>query len=245
MGMPVAGIRRRSDWPTAPAIKDVQIDWHPSPNFGPRRDGGTPRLIVLHYTAMDDCARARDWLCTPAAQVSAHYIVSERGAVTQMVDEAHRAWHAGAGGWQGIADVNSWSIGIELANTGSQPFSNPQMCRLEDLLSGIMARHGIAKPGVIAHSDCAPGRKIDPGSRFDWHRLARLGLAICARAPHPEAVESAEFERRLTQIGYPLAAPDIRLAAFRLRFARQNTGPLNPYDMAAAADILGQMENVT
>ena len=52
------------------------------------------------------------------------------------------------------------------------------MARLEALLPGILARWGIAPHGVIAHSDMAPERKIDPGPRFDWRRLARQGLAV-------------------------------------------------------------------
>ena len=89
-----------------------------SPNFGPRRDGARPDLIVIHYTAMPTCEEARARLCDPAAEVSAHWLISEGGAVEQLVDEAARAWHAGAGAWGGVTDVNSRSIGIELANAG-------------------------------------------------------------------------------------------------------------------------------
>ncbi|HBS49237.1 MAG TPA: N-acetylmuramoyl-L-alanine amidase, partial [Rhodobacteraceae bacterium] len=86
--------------------------WHPSPNFGPRRDGLRPALIVIHYTAMDSARAALDRLCDPGAQVSAHYLVGADGAVCQMVEEAARAWHAGAGEWAGKGDINSRSIGI-------------------------------------------------------------------------------------------------------------------------------------
>lgn len=152
--------------------------WHPSPNFGARRSGITqPYLIVLHYTAMAGAEAARDWLCNPEAEVSAHYVVARDGACWQLVDEAMRAWHAGRGAWQGCEDVNSASVGIELANTGAEPFPEPQMAVLEALLRGIMARWDIPPEGVIGHEDSAPGRKIDPGSRFDWRRLERLGLA--------------------------------------------------------------------
>ncbi|MEM6729070.1 MAG: N-acetylmuramoyl-L-alanine amidase, partial [Pseudomonadota bacterium] len=37
--------------------------WHPSPNFGARRDGLSPKLIVLHYTAMTPARRALERLC--------------------------------------------------------------------------------------------------------------------------------------------------------------------------------------
>ena len=118
-----------------------------------------PSIIVIHYTAMESCAAARARLCDPAFEVSAHWLISEAGAVEALVPEAARAWHAGAGEWAGINDVNSASIGIELANTGAQPFAEPQMAALERVLAGIMARWAIPAHRVIGHSDMAPSRK--------------------------------------------------------------------------------------
>ena len=84
-------------------------------------------MVVLHYTGMVDAGAAIERLCDPAAKVSAHYLISERGEVVAMVDEKARAWHAGVSWWRGITDVNSASVGIELANPGHefgyQPFA--------------------------------------------------------------------------------------------------------------------------
>lgn len=151
---------------------------HPSGNFGTRKDGAVPSLIVLHYTAMHSAQDALAVLCNPDTEVSAHYLIDRQGCVFQMVQEADRAWHAGAGAWGEIRDVNSHSIGIELCNDGFSPFAAPLMDALEVLLREIMARWTIPPVGVIGHSDCAPGRKIDPGARFDWRRLERAGLAL-------------------------------------------------------------------
>lgn len=151
--------------------------WHPSPNFGTRRDGLLPELIVIHYTAMSSASAALERLCDPEAEVSAHYLIEADGTLWQLVEEAERAWHAGAGNWLGRDDINSRSIGIELDNRGTHPFAEPQMATLEQLLPGIMSRWDIQPEGVIGHSDSAPGRKIDPGPRFDWLRLERQGLA--------------------------------------------------------------------
>ncbi len=183
---------------------------------------------------MASCAKARDWLCTPAAEVSAHYLIDRDGSVIQMVAEDHRAWHAGAGAWRGQGDVNSRSIGIELANTGAEPFPEPLMATLEALLSDLMRRHAIPPEGVIGHSDMAPGRKVDPGPRFDWRRLARLGLAQTTPTARAAPVDAARFATLLTQIGYPEADPAARLAAFRLRHAPCATGPLSAADMGLA-----------
>ncbi len=205
-----------------------------SPNFGERRDGARPRLIVLHYTAMATCAAARDRLCDPAAEVSAHWLISEAGTAEALVPEALRAWHAGAGAWGDVRDVNSASIGVELANTGAQPFPEPQMMALQDVLAGIMARWSIPPQGVIAHSDMAPDRKGDPGPRFDWRRLALAGLSVW---PDPAQVDVTEFAPALRAFGYPDAPPDTLLTAFRLRFRPMARGPLDRLDAGMAVDL--------
>lgn len=187
---------------------------------------------------MPDWTCARDWLCNPDAEVSAHYIVSEQGDVVQLVDETHRAWHAGAGSWGDITDVNSRSIGIELNNTGSSPFAAPLMDALEALLPAIMDRWAIPSHRVIAHSDLAPGRKIDPGARFDWVRLARGGMAVIAAPKTAIAVDKATFLTDLTTTGYAAnAAPDVLLSALRLRNRQGQDGPLDGWDCAIARDL--------
>ena len=211
----------------------------PSPNFGPRRDGAVPRLIVIHYTAMPDCAGARARLCDPLAEVSAHWLIDTDGTVEQLVDEGARAWHAGAGAWGPIIDVNSASIGIELANPGDAPFPEPQMAALECLLGGIMARWAIPPEGVIGHSDMAPGRKGDPGPRFDWRRLALQGLSVWPD-PHGGAGrddDRTDFFVNARHFGYPALADDLVLRAFRLRFRPWATGPVDATDAAQAADL--------
>ncbi|MFZ1727550.1 MAG: N-acetylmuramoyl-L-alanine amidase, partial [Albidovulum sp.] len=170
---------------------------------------------------MASCAEARARLCDPMAEVSAHYLVAETGAVERLVPEAARAWHAGAGRWGGIDDVNSHSIGIELANPGDVPFPEPQMAALESLLIEIMVRWDIRPERVIAHSDLAPERKRDPGARFDWRRLALLGLSVWPR----EGGAERPLVSSLRRFGYGDVAPDALLAAFRLRFRPWATGP--------------------
>jgi N-acetylmuramoyl-L-alanine amidase len=218
----------------------LSVTPYPSPNFGPRRDGMRPDMIVLHYTAMATPEAALERLCDAGAEVSAHYLICERGRVWQMVDEEMRAWHAGAGQWGDVRDVNSRSIGIELANTGAHPFPAPQMAALERLMENIMQRWRIAPARVIAHSDMAPARKSDPGPRFDWRALARSGLSVWPGTTAPGGVAQAEFLRNAERFGYALrddVTPDDVLRAFRLRFRPQATGALGTEDCAMIADL--------
>lgn len=205
-----------------------------SPNHGDRRGGVRPTLIVLHYTGMPSLAQARARLCDPVHEVSAHWLLATGGTAEPLVSEDHRAWHAGAGSWGAITDVNSASIGIEIQNPGNAPFPEPQMAGLEQLLAGIMQRWDIPPQGIIAHSDMAPTRKIDPGPRFDWRRLARMGLSIW-----PEAGQGAvaDFATLAHRFGYPAVAHSALLNAFRLRFRPWAKGPFDATDAAMAADL--------
>ncbi|MGI9367695.1 MAG: N-acetylmuramoyl-L-alanine amidase [Ruegeria sp.] len=245
--MPAAGTQARSVVPST--TENRTPIWHPSPNFGARRDGLKPDLVVIHYTAMESAQAALDRLCDPAAEVSAHYLIGGDGIVWQMVQEADRAWHAGAGKWCGQADINSRSIGIELDNNGTRPFSEPQMAALEHLLSDIVIRHDIQPWRVIGHSDMAPERKQDPGPKFDWDRLAIQNLAIgpstISDPPISEIqVDESGFCACARRAGYPDAPLNALLAAFRNRFAPMRQGPLSTLDMGGIARLAEAIENL-
>ncbi len=182
---------------------------------------------------------AADTLCNPDNEVSAHYLIAEDGEVLSLVPEAMRAWHAGAGQWGATLDVNSHSIGIELSNTGFAPFAAAQMDALTDLLKGINARWAVRPERVIGHSDMAPGRKIDPGPRFDWRRLAREGLSVWPQAQElPLDVDAARFAAAMATFGYTATDdPELMLATFRLRFRPRHAGPLDAVDLAMITDL--------
>ncbi len=211
--------------------------WHPSANFGERRSVDAPDMIVVHYTAMDTACDARDRLCDTSAEVSAHYVISEIGEIWQLVREQDRAWHAGAGRWGTVDDVNSHSVGIELANTGFHPFPEPQILVLEQLLQDVMMRWSIGPTRVIGHSDMAPARKYDPGPRFDWRRLAMQGLSIWPEGG--DGLAELDLDTALRKIGYPIedVGEESALAAFRLRFRPWAEGPADATDLAIATEL--------
>ncbi len=229
MAMHAAGTQARSAVPSQTELSPI---WHPSPNFGPRRDSLKPSLIVLHYTAMSSAQAALTRLCDPQYEVSAHYLIGADGTLWHMVQETDRAWHAGAGEWMGQSDINSRSIGIELDNRGDHPFSDPLMTSLEALLPAIMTRWNIPETGIIGHSDMAPGRKIDPGPRFDWLRLERQALAASrGNSAPPQDTSPASFRACTQAAGYTADANDkTLLSTIRLRYRPWATGPLTAED---------------
>ena len=137
-------------------------------------------MLILHYTGMDSGAAALARLRDPLSEVSAHYLVFEDGGIVQLVPEARRAWHAGAGAWKGDTDINSRSIGIEIVHPGHAgglpPYPEAQVEAVIALARDILGRWPIPPERVLAHSDIAPERKEDPGETFPWDRLAATGL---------------------------------------------------------------------
>ena len=173
----------------------------PSPNFNERPEGVDPELIVIHNISLPpgefggedvarlfcnclDCSRHPYFQQLRDLQVSAHLLIDRQGQLLQFVPFHRRAWHAGVSDWRGETDVNSRSIGIELVNRGHgpdyHPFPEPQMAALEALIGDIRARWTIPLENIVGHEDVAPGRKIDPGPKFDWVRLIRQNLAARA-----------------------------------------------------------------
>ena len=194
----------------------------PSPNFNDRK---LPiSMVVLHYTGMRSAGEALARLCDESSQVSAHYLIDEAGQVTNLVPEDKRAWHAGSSYWRGITDVNSASIGIELANPGHEwgyrPFPERQMDALLPLLADIMDRHDIPRANVVGHSDVAPARKTDPGEYFDWRRLGQLGLAL----EIPKAKMNLFYDNpgafylAMERFGYDITDGRAAVTAFQRRF---------------------------
>ena len=162
----------------------------PSPNHGERTEGPID-ILLLHYTGMPDAEDALARLRDPESEVSAHYFVFEDGRIAALVPEDRRAWHAGIASWAGAADINSRSIGIEIANTGhpggTPPYPAAQIAAVAELCRGIVGRHPIPPHRVLGHSDVAPGRKLDPGEAFPWAMLAAEGIGLWTDPPPPGA----------------------------------------------------------
>lgn len=176
------------------------------------------QYIVLHYTSAD---LNRSLQLLTETEVSSHYLIGEAPpTIYRLVDENRRAWHAGDSQWQGRTWLNGTTIGIELVNQGFydtpagrywQPFAPAQIEALIALLKDIMQRHQLSPGSILAHSDIAPQRKVDPGPLFPWKRLAEAGLMPWpddSAVAHQQALFSASlpsvqwFQEQLVRQGY-------------------------------------------
>lgn len=162
-----------------------------SPNFGARPAGAVLDLVLLHSISLppgdyggDAVERlftnTLDWDAHPYFQtirgleVSAHFLIRRDGDLLQFVSCDDRAWHAGQSSFQGRDNCNDYSIGIELEGLEGQNFEPAQYAALHVLLTALLENYPLRF--LAGHSDVAPGRKIDPGSGFEWHHLSDLAL---------------------------------------------------------------------
>jgi N-acetylmuramoyl-L-alanine amidase len=153
--------------------KVVQVT--PSPNHAARPKGMKPEVIVLHSTACAYRVAVR-WLCDPASEVSAHFVVGRDGRIMQLVPLARTAWHAGVSEWRGRPRVNAFSIGIEMEHfDGRQDWPVVQLQAVAALCRVLMARYKIPMEHLVSHAEIARphGRKVDPRA-FPWARLREM-----------------------------------------------------------------------
>ena len=217
--------------PDSSVVSDVV----PSINCGQRLDGRRPDMILLHYTGMRDAQAALQRLCAPDSKVSSHYVVFEDGRITQCVPESERAWHAGVSYWAGETDINSCSIGIEIANPGHEfgypDFPSRQIAAVIALCRGIVARRGIRSDRVLAHSDVAPQRKQDPGEKFPWRLLSDSGVGLWVP---PARIEQGGPRLSIGDSGEPVRELQLNLAAYGYGVAISGTYDSLTQDTVAA-----------
>ncbi len=214
-----------------------------SPNFNDRKPGQCIDMLVIHYTGMESEKAAVDNLCNTDAGVSAHYVITEDGSVSRLVDEDKRAWHAGVAWWRGALDINSRSIGIELVNPGHefgyQPFPELQMEALISLAQAIMSRHHIPARNIVGHSDVAPTRKSDPGELFNWQRLAKSGIGLWPDGAVSSAKETKEdVSAMLSAFGYETVDLEATISAFQRHFRPELV------DGTADAETIGRLSRL-
>lgn len=176
-------------------------DWVPSPNFGerpaPYDKEANIRLIVIHNISLPPSEFGKTGQygehfvkaffqnrLDPKAhpyfesiyqqQVSAHLFIERDGTVTQFVDFAKRAWHAGKSRYLGEDNCNDFSIGIELEGDDYSEFDERQYQALADTIVAIYRAYPKTRNHLAGHSDVARGRKSDPGLQFDWQKLRQL-----------------------------------------------------------------------
>lgn len=196
-------------------------------------------MLVLHATAHQGIEVVQ---CLDSLKLSAHYVLTVEGELLKLVDEQHRAWHAGAGFWRGTdADLNSHSIGIEICSPslGQEPFAEAQIEKLIPFCQKLIRKYKIVPQNIVGHSDIAPQRKPDPGMAFPWKRLAKEGIGLWYQPKNAAKMPETDIARLLGIIGYDVRGEDAVKAsayAFCRHFA--------PQYVTADKDVYHLVENI-
>jgi len=205
--------------------KDQQ-GWVGSVNFGIRK----PNFVLLHHTAQTSTDLTLKVFTRKKEGVSAHYLIGRDGKVIQLVNDYLRANHAGVSRWGNETDLNSASIGIELDNTGSEPFSELQINALIAVLTDLKKRYNIPVANFIGHADVAPGRKNDPRN-FPWKRLAEKGFGLWYDSVLKMPPLDFDAMAALRIIGYDIKNPKAAIEAFKIHFVQNDISQeLKPAD---------------
>src|SRR5207249_3178885 len=124
---------------------------------------------------------------------SAHYVVSTKGQVAQMVLEKDVAWHAG--NW----DYNTRAIGIEHEGFAWTPgwYTTAEYQASAHISASICSRWGVPmdRQHVIGHNEVPdpdhPGlyggsdHHTDPGPYWDWTQYMSLAQQYASTLPSP------------------------------------------------------------
>jgi len=196
----------------------MQKDGFYSPNFNrKKRSKNSIKIIVIHYTGMQSERESVSRLCNPKSKVSSHFMISQNGRAYRLVQDNQIAWHAGKSCWGKYKNLNKNSIGIELVNKGHRfgytNFKKKQLLSLIKICKSLIKKYKIKKRNVVGHSDIAPLRKIDPGEKFPWKRLANNGIGIWHRCKPSflrkyrnvkilEKKNKIKFIKNINKIGY-------------------------------------------
>ena len=144
-------------------------------NYSSRKKNKIVKYIVIHYTGMKNLKLAYQKLSDKSSNVSAHYLISKKGIIFNLLCPKYKAWHAGKSKWNNYININDYSIGIELENKGHAfgytNFSISQYNSLRKLIFFLKKNFLILDKDIVFHSDIAPNRKQDPGEKFLLNRI--------------------------------------------------------------------------
>lgn len=196
--------------------------WVGTPNMGIRR----PNFVVIHHTATNGVSEVLAEFTKPGGrEASSHYVIDKDGTVYHMLNDLLRSHHAGDGKWGNSTDINSASIGIELVNTGKEPFSLQQINTLVVLLDRLKRAYKIPDANFIGHSDVAPTRKVDPSHRFPWKYMSEKGFGLWwSDTTNVIVPDSFDYLMALRIIGYDISSPSSAVAAFKRHFMAEGNG---------------------
>ncbi len=209
-------------------------------NFNLRK----PNYVIIHFTAQDSIQQTLKTFTLVRTQVSAHYVVAKNGTVYHMLNDYMRAWQAGIGKWGSVTDMNSCSVGIEIDNNGSEPYTPQQISSILALLAKLKKDYNIPTANFIGHQDIAPARKPDPGPLFPWKVLAKHGFGYWSDDLLDIPPDNFDYVTALKLIGYDTSNLNAAIVAFKRHFVQVDSNPqLSQLDLNVLYNVYKKYSN--
>jgi N-acetylmuramoyl-L-alanine amidase len=202
-------------------------------NYGIRK----PNFVIIHHTAQNSCPETLKTFTLARTAVSAHYVICKNGTVYHMLNDYFRAQHAGVSRWGNLIDVNSSSIGIELDNTGFEPFDSLQLNSLLSVLAKLKKDYSIPTANFIGHGDIAPTRKNDPNYRFPWKKLADHGFGLWFDEVRDTVPAGFNHIQALRIVGYDVKDTTAAIRSFKRHFLQDTTKRINDIDRSVLFNL--------
>lgn len=162
--------------------------WTPAPTCNYSSRSGTAVSAITIHTIQGTYAGAISWSQNCSSSVSYHYVIrSSDGQITQMVDEANKAWHVGSENpytigyeHEGYIDNPAWytnamynasaNLSIDITNSG---YGIPALRTYYGASStGTNVLGGCTK--IKGHQHYPNQSHTDPGINWNWEKYYRL-----------------------------------------------------------------------
>ena len=212
----------------------IPSEWVGTVNFGIRK----ANYVMIHYTAQDSIQQTMRTFGLLRTEVSSHYVIGKDGKIYHIVNDYMRSNHAGSGKWGSVTDMNSISLGIEIDNNGTEPYTDLQIKNLLALLDYLKRTYNIPAANFIGHQDYSPRRKPDPGLLFPWKQLAKKGFGYWPDDVLEHAPANFDAALALRLIGYDISDLNAAIIAFKRHFVQTDSLPmLSPQDLAVLYNV--------
>ncbi len=180
---------------SAEAGAGLNIVNHYSPRNKERPLRSRTDYIILHTTE----GPSKGSLNKLHERGEAHYMVDERGKVYRIIDRRRVALHAGRSMWNGVRELDNYSLGIEVAGYHNKPLTSSQVAAVKELVAQLQGIYRLSDERVLCHA------MIAYGSPNRWHKKSHRGRKRCGMQ-----FADPDLRARLGLTARPTYDPDVR-----------------------------------
>ena len=180
---------------SATVTRSKIISTYRSPKNSTRARRRSTQFIILHTTE----GSVKGAIQKLSENGECHYLVDTDGKLYSIIDRAKIAYHAGLSMWNGLTELDSCSIGIEIVGYHNKDITSAQYTALKTLLNELKGIYKIPDQNVLTHS------MVAYGTPNRWQKKSHRGRKRCAMLL---ALPAARKKLGLTK--KPEYDPDVR-----------------------------------